>query len=121
MPTKSGSDVIFCLQVLSKTLTCTLHLSYRESIDHLCINPIHRIGLIHKRSIDYEPMIILQTNMTSLSLLAGRTVALMVFKLLLCLSSPNVHSGFRCFVFDVKILKARFFAYYVMTNTGANE
>ena len=23
-----------------------------ESIDHLCINPIHRIGFIHKRSID---------------------------------------------------------------------
>ena len=23
-----------------------------ESIDHLCINPILRIGLIHKRSID---------------------------------------------------------------------
>ena len=26
-PTKSGSHVIFCLQLLSKTLTCTLHLS----------------------------------------------------------------------------------------------
>ena len=23
-----------------------------ESLDHLCINPIRRIGLIHKRSID---------------------------------------------------------------------
>ena len=23
-----------------------------ESIDHLCINPIHRIGLIYKRSVD---------------------------------------------------------------------
>ena len=27
LPTKSDSDVIFCLQSLSKTLTCTLHLS----------------------------------------------------------------------------------------------
>ena len=27
VPTKSDSDVIFCLQMLSKTLTCTLHLS----------------------------------------------------------------------------------------------
>ena len=26
-PTKSDSDLIFCLQLLSKTLTCTLHLS----------------------------------------------------------------------------------------------
>ena len=27
VPTKSDSDVIFCLQLLSKILTCTLHLS----------------------------------------------------------------------------------------------
>ena len=27
MPTKSDSDAILCLQSLSKTLTCTLHLS----------------------------------------------------------------------------------------------
>ena len=27
VPTKSDSDVMFCLQLLSKTLTCTLHLS----------------------------------------------------------------------------------------------
>ena len=35
---KSDSDFVFCLQ------------SYQdlESIDHLCINPIRRIGLIHK-------------------------------------------------------------------------
>ena len=34
MPTKSDSDVIFslfCLQYLSKTFTCTLHLTNRES------------------------------------------------------------------------------------------
>ena len=48
VPTKSESDEILCLQLLSKTLTCTLHLSQNESIDHLCINPILRIGLIHK-------------------------------------------------------------------------
>ena len=29
MPTKSDSDVVFCLQLLSKTSTCTLHLSLR--------------------------------------------------------------------------------------------
>ena len=36
--TKSDSDVMFCLQ------------SYQdlESIDHVWINPIHKIGLIHK-------------------------------------------------------------------------
>ena len=27
VPTKSDSDVMFCLQLLSNTLTCTLHLS----------------------------------------------------------------------------------------------
>ena len=27
VPTKSDSDVIFCLQLLGKTLACTLHLS----------------------------------------------------------------------------------------------
>ena len=27
VPTKSDSDEMFCLQLLSKTLTCTLHLS----------------------------------------------------------------------------------------------
>ena len=48
VPTKSDSDVILCLQLLSKTLTCTLHLSIHESIDHLCINPILWKGLIHK-------------------------------------------------------------------------
>ena len=40
VPTKRDSDVIICLELLSKTLTCAFHLSLRESIDHLCINPI---------------------------------------------------------------------------------
>ena len=48
VPTKSDRDVILCLQLLSKILTCTIHLSYLESIDHLCINPILWIGLTHK-------------------------------------------------------------------------
>ena len=48
LPAKSDSDVIFCLQVLSKALSCTLHLSKPESIDHVCINPILWIGLLHK-------------------------------------------------------------------------
>ena len=48
VPTKSDSDVILCLQLLSKKLTCILHLSVRKLIDHLCIYPILWIGLIHK-------------------------------------------------------------------------
>ena len=48
MPTKSDSDVTFCLQLFSKTLTFTLHLSLREPMDHLCIKTIRGIGLIHK-------------------------------------------------------------------------
>ena len=48
VPAKSDSDVVLCLQLLSKTLTYTLHLSSRESRGHLCINPILRIGLINK-------------------------------------------------------------------------
>ena len=31
LPAKSDSDIMFCLQLLSKTLACTLHLSYCES------------------------------------------------------------------------------------------
>ena len=38
LPAKSDSDDMFCLQRIRDL----------ESIDHLCINPIHRIGLIHK-------------------------------------------------------------------------
>ena len=35
VPTKSDSDVLFCLQLLSKVLTLAHQLSYHESIDHL--------------------------------------------------------------------------------------
>ena len=49
--------VLFTL--ISKTLNYTLHLSSCESIDHLCINPILWIGLIHKWSIDSKSLITL--------------------------------------------------------------
>ena len=42
VPTKSDSDVMFVYKVIRDL----------ESIDHLFINPIRRIGLIHKRSFD---------------------------------------------------------------------
>ena len=76
LPVKSDGDVMFCLQ------------SYKglRMIDHLCINSIHRIGLIPKCSIDshalkwsvqvYNLLNNCKQNTTSLSLLAGRTVAL---------------------------------------------
>ena len=38
LPGKRDSGVMFCLEII-------MDLS---SIDQLCINPIHRIGLIHK-------------------------------------------------------------------------
>ena len=38
LPAKSDSDVMFCLQ----------SYQYLKLIDHLCINPIGRIGLIHE-------------------------------------------------------------------------
>ena len=42
VPAKSDSDVTFCFKAIRDL----------ESIDHLFINPIHRIGLIHKCSLD---------------------------------------------------------------------
>ena len=42
VPAKSDSDIMFCLQVIRGL----------ELIDHLCINSIPRIGLIHNRSMD---------------------------------------------------------------------
>ena len=62
VPANSDSDVVLCLQLLSKTLTRTCYLSWGESIDHSCINPILRIGLIHKWSIDYKSLITLWTG-----------------------------------------------------------
>ena len=38
LPAKSDSDVLFVYKVMRDL----------KSIYHLCINPIHRIGLIHK-------------------------------------------------------------------------
>ena len=40
--TKSDSDVIFYLQLISKTFTRTLHLSLCKSRDHWCINLTHK-------------------------------------------------------------------------------
>ena len=42
LPAKSDNDFMFVYQVIRDL----------ESIDHLCINPICRIGLLHKYSID---------------------------------------------------------------------
>ena len=41
-PAKNDSDDMFVYK----------NIRDLESIDHLFINPIHRIGLIHKRSLD---------------------------------------------------------------------
>ena len=62
VPANSDSGVVLCLQLLSRTLTRTFYLSWGKSIDHLCINPILRIGLIHKWSIDYKSLITLWTG-----------------------------------------------------------
>ena len=69
-------------------------ISNLESIDHWCINPIRRIGLIHERSTDsccpkwsVQVNISLNNckeNMTSLSLLADRTIAHLSFLLRNC-------------------------------------
>ena len=55
-----------------------------ESIDHFCINPIRRIGLIHNCSLDLRQLkwnvqvnVLLYSckqNISSLSLLSGTTV-----------------------------------------------
>ena len=40
--TKSDSDEMFCLQLLSKTLTCTIHLSYANPGDRINTHVIYR-------------------------------------------------------------------------------
>ena len=76
MPARNDSDLMFVYKIIRDL----------ESIDHLCINPIHRIGLIHKCSIDYHylkwgvqvnfSLNNCKQNTTSLSLLAGRIVVM---------------------------------------------
>ena len=44
-------------------------------------------------------------------------LTLMVFKLVLCLSSPNFPSGFAVFVFDVIQLKVKLADYYAISKT----
>ena len=54
--------------------------------------------------------------------MGSHVLTMMVFKLLLYLSSPFFSSDFLFFVFDVKhLLKSKFVVYYVMTKMGANE
>ena len=48
MPAKGDSDVVFVYNCSGKILIYSFHLSLCESIDHSCINPFLRIGLIHK-------------------------------------------------------------------------
>ena len=60
--------------IFSKTLTCTQHLSYRESIDHLCFKPILRLGSYTSDLSIISPWSLCKQKNTSLSLLAGRTV-----------------------------------------------
>ena len=51
VPARSGGCVLFCIRSSkfpSKTLTLSLHLGCRESMDNLCIDPILWIGLIHR-------------------------------------------------------------------------
>ena len=58
LPAKSDSDVMFVYKVSWDF----------ESIDNLCINPIHRIGLIHKWSLDVNVLL------NNFKLLVGSTL-----------------------------------------------
>ena len=58
VPTKSDSEIGFHFQLLSKTLTCTRHLSQCETMDQPCINPILWTRSIHK----WSSLITLQTT-----------------------------------------------------------
>ena len=80
------SGYVLSCQSRVKVTPCLVYKDIRdwESIDHLCINPICRIGLIHMWSIDSHQLkwcvhinVLLNKckhNTMSLSLLAGRTV-----------------------------------------------
>ena len=47
--TKNREILLFCQPGVTVTSFFVYKvISHLESIDHLCINPIHRIGLIHK-------------------------------------------------------------------------
>ena len=63
VPTKSDNDVILCLQLLRKknNLYTPLQLM-RIDRSLVCINPILRIGLVHKWSINSISLITLQTK-----------------------------------------------------------
>ena len=90
MPAKSDSDEILCLQLLRKTLMCTLQLSQGKSIDHFCINPIIWIGLIHKSSLQCYSVLsdILVKNELCIPLERGLNV-LSTGKGFICISHPS--------------------------------
>ena len=91
--------------MLSKTLTCKLHLSERESIDHLCINPILWIGLILKWSIDSKSLITVNKRWHQChSWLAGQYMYI-------CLILAAMLSAF---IFQFFQLPEHFFAYLVL-------
>ena len=81
----AGRIILSCQSRVTVT-SCFVYKVIRdlESIDHLCINPILRIGLIHKLSVDsrwlkwsVEVNVLLNNckqNIMSLSLLVGTTV-----------------------------------------------
>ena len=89
--------------------SCFVYKVIREfkSIDHLCFNPIHRIGSIHKQSINsYKLKWSVQVNFllydckqntTSLSLLVGKTVhaSAIVVIIYVCLYAPNLYTYMR--------------------------
>ena len=82
LPINSDSGVIFVYKFIRDL----------KSIDYMCINPILRIGLIHKRSIDSRllkwsvqvtvmfHLTIVNKKITSLSLLVGITVDVNIFQ-----------------------------------------
>ena len=119
---------LFYLVVLRQLLSCqpsvtvTLCYVYKfvrdlESIDHLCINTIHRIGLIHKWSIDSSMLkwsvhiSVLLSNckqsITLLSLLVGTTVnasplslSQLKIKLFTCMNSEGSSRAFAAHICD---------------------
>ena len=82
---QNATLLMFCQPRVTVT-SCFVYIVIRdlESIDHLCINPIHRIGLVHKWSIDSRKLkwdvqvnVLLNNckqNITSLSFLVGTIV-----------------------------------------------
>ena len=134
MPQRTGSKIIFrwllfrcqhsclhtshqhtkwrsCLLSCQPWVTVTSCFVYKvirdlESIDHLCINPIRRIGLIHEWSIDSRLLkwgvhvSVLFSNgkqsIASLSLLVGTIVVIIVTRLSLHTAVDSVYKVTEC-------------------------